>query len=147
MKIILLKDVGGVGQQGMVKDVADGYGLNFLIARGLAIQATPQKIAEHSKRISTEKAEAQAKDAQLVDAVHKLDGARVVMKAKANAQGHLFKGIHKKELADTLLDAAFALDPDTILVAGNAIKEVGEHVVHIAVGGAEAAITLVVESL
>lgn len=42
MKVILLKDVGGVGQHGEIKDVADGYAMNFLIGRGLAQQATPE---------------------------------------------------------------------------------------------------------
>ena len=47
MKVIFLKDVAKVGQHGKMKDVADGYALNFLIPRGLAIQATPDKVAAH----------------------------------------------------------------------------------------------------
>ena len=47
MKIIFLKDVKGVGQRDALKDVSDGYALNFLIPQGLAVQATPDKIAAH----------------------------------------------------------------------------------------------------
>ena len=47
MKVIFTKDVGGVGVRGTVKDVSDGYAQNFLIARGLAEQATTEKLAAH----------------------------------------------------------------------------------------------------
>ena len=40
MKIILLSDVKKVGKKGEVKNVADGYAMNFLIARGLAVKAS-----------------------------------------------------------------------------------------------------------
>jgi hypothetical protein len=49
MKVLFKKDVGGVGQRGTIKDVSDGYALNFLIPQGLAEQATPEKIATHQK--------------------------------------------------------------------------------------------------
>ncbi|MBI1998931.1 MAG: 50S ribosomal protein L9, partial [Parcubacteria group bacterium] len=44
MKIILKEDVRGVGRKGEAKNVADGYGRNFLIARGKAEIATPQAV-------------------------------------------------------------------------------------------------------
>ena len=50
MKVIFLKDVGGVGQRGSIKEVSDGYAMNFLIAQGLAVQATPEKVAAHARQ-------------------------------------------------------------------------------------------------
>jgi large subunit ribosomal protein L9 len=40
MKVLLTKDVKGVGKTGEIKEVADGYGKNFLIGKGLALAAT-----------------------------------------------------------------------------------------------------------
>ena len=52
MKIVLLKDVAGVGQKNDVQSVSDGYALNFLIPKKLAVAGTPKAIA-HAKRLES----------------------------------------------------------------------------------------------
>ena len=49
MKVILLKDVKGVGKKGETKDVNDGYASNFLIPRGLAVVSTKGSQAQLQK--------------------------------------------------------------------------------------------------
>ena len=46
MKVLLIKDVKNVGKAGEIKEVKDGYGRNFLVAKGLAKIATPEVVAE-----------------------------------------------------------------------------------------------------
>ena len=58
MKVILLNDVPKLGKKGEIKEVADGYGRNFLIARGLAVMNT-----DASKKILNE----QKKQEELLD--------------------------------------------------------------------------------
>lgn len=48
MKVLLIKDVKTLGKAGEIKEVADGYGKNFLIGKGLALQATNEVIAKHN---------------------------------------------------------------------------------------------------
>ena len=50
MKVILTKEVAGLGHSGEVKEVADGYARNFLMLRGLAEMATPEKIEQLAKQ-------------------------------------------------------------------------------------------------
>ncbi|HZF70539.1 50S ribosomal protein L9, partial [Sulfuricurvum sp.] len=47
MKVLLTKDVKGVGKTGEIKDVADGYGKNFLIGKGLAFAATHEVLKKY----------------------------------------------------------------------------------------------------
>lgn len=148
MKVIFLKDVGGVGKRDEVKEVADGYGQNFLIARGLAVQATPEKVVALTKRLEMREQSSAEENATLAAQIKAADGKRVVVKAKANEQGHLFKGIKKEDAAEKIADAFGGLiDAASIAeLAPSVIKEVGEYVVYLAGAGAEATVNFVVEA-
>jgi large subunit ribosomal protein L9 len=143
MKVLFLKNVGGVGQAGTMKEVADGYAFNFLIARGLAVQATPKRLAEYEAK-RKEEGEAHAKElAELAATVQSLEGTRVEMKVRATEKGGLFKSITvadiKKALGKNIAEEAIQL--------AKPIKEIGEHNIKISAAGAESTITLVVASL
>ena len=60
MRVLLIKDVKNVGKKGEIKEVKDGYGRNFLVARGLAKIATDEVVAqwrEEQERIAAMEAE------------------------------------------------------------------------------------------
>lgn len=80
MKVILLQDVKKLGKKGDIKDVADGYGRNFLIARGLAVVESAA-----SKKILDE----QNKKAQELDAQNRVEANE--LKAKIEAKTFEFK--------------------------------------------------------
>ena len=148
MKVIFLKDVGGAGKAGDVKEVANGYAFNFLIARSLAVQATPEALRKHrtnAERSAETRAETEKK---LSVAILSAEGKRIVIKARANEQGRLFKGIRKEDVAHELANAFGSLiTGDTIQGFEEAIHDVGEHTIRVAAGGAEATVCLVVEAV
>jgi len=147
MKVIFLKDVGGVGRRGEVKDVADGYALNSLIPRGLAQQATKETVATAHKRQEAEQVRAHDRQEQTKAALRELNHKRVVIRERANEQGHLFKKIKKEDIADQLSrDSSADIEPDMITMAEKYIKETGEHVVRVTAEGTEAVITVVIEA-
>lgn len=146
MKVILIKDVRGVGRKNEVREVSDGYAFNMLIPQGVAIQATPEKVVEYKRRAAEMVAQAGERNATLAAQLQSLDGTRIDMPVKANAQGHLFKGLTKKDVAEKIVDVAGAVDVGMIIDFAGAIKEVGEHVIHMAGGGVEIALTLAVHA-
>ena len=146
MKVVFLKDVGGVGKKDSVKDISDGYALNFLIPQGLAVQATPEKLAEVEKRQKHEKESVDTRSKQLATQLQTLDGKRVVVRANANKDGHLYKGLRREDIAGELMNFASGLDPSMIIDLVGPLKEVGEYVIHVAAAGAEAAVTIAVEA-
>ena len=148
MKVIFLKDVAKLGQKGSIKEVSDGYALNFLIPQGLALHATPDKVAAHEKLQSLNAESKAAQKLKLASELKKLDGKRLVIKAKANEKGHLFKGVKKGDVADALAEfASFPITEPMINGLGAVIKEAGEHVVHVVGAGVDVAVSIVVEGI
>ena len=143
MKVLFLKDVGGVGQAGKIKDVADGYAMNFLIARGMAVQATPEKVAAHAAATKRE-GEAHAREqAELAKAVQALEGARIEMKVRATDKGGLFKSITVSDIQKSLKVAI----PESAITLPKPIKEVGEHPIKIKTAGVSAEIIVDIKGL
>jgi large subunit ribosomal protein L9 len=142
----LKKDVGGVGTRDSVREVSDGYALNFLIPRALAEQATPEKVAALDSRKKKESAEHAEQAKQTADTLTRLNGARIVVEAKANEKGRLFKGINKKDVAEKIADTYQGVGPDMVEL-DDPIVEVGEYAVRLTKDGAEAVIQFVVEAM
>ena len=145
MKVILLKDVAKVGQQGSVKEVSDGYALNFLIGRGLAVQATPEKIASHE---ATQKREGEARavaQKALAVAVKSLEGARIEITVRATEKGGLFRSIAVADIVKAIADERKIAIPEDTVVLPQSLKQTGEHKVLVQGGDAKAQITLVIK--
>lgn len=141
-----MKDVAKIGKKYDVKDVADGYALNFLIPHGRAKVAT----AEALKKIDALKAELDAERKVQEDLIaknlHEIDGKEVRLAAKVNEKGHLFAALHATDIVAAVKDSLGAdVAPDFIAMNGH-IKEAGEHAIEIKAAGKSAKIKLVVEA-
>jgi large subunit ribosomal protein L9 len=127
MKVILTKDVEGLGHKGDVVDVADGYARNYLVPRSLAVHATrgAMKQAEGLQR-AREEAVRKAK-AEAQDIVGPLAGQRVVVAARSADEGKLFGSIGVKDIAAAIEKfTGFSVDADPIKLDAP-IKEIGLH--------------------
>jgi large subunit ribosomal protein L9 len=131
MKVILLKDVKGVGQHGEVKTVADGYAVNKLLPMKLAEPATEEKIKQfEAKRIEHEAAIAKEEE-QTSSKIKSLNGKKVSITAKATEKGCLFKGVIEKDIAKAILSGHSIEIPVDLITIDEPIKTVGEHEVKI----------------
>ncbi|HBI86018.1 MAG TPA: 50S ribosomal protein L9 [Ruminococcus sp.] len=127
MKVILLQDVKGTGKKGDVKNVSDGYARNFLIGKGLAVEATPANInklegqkASQQHKIDVAKQEAEAQAARLKD-------KKITIRAKAGQGGRLFGAITPGNVADAIAEQiGFAVDKRKITVSGE-MKNAGDY--------------------
>ena len=146
MKIILLKDVVNVGQKGTVKEVSDGYALNFLVARGLAEQATVEKITALQAIQEREASERAKETAALGASVQSLEGKRVEIKARATEKGGLFKSIGAFDIVRALKEQTEKNIPVEGIHLAKPIKEVGEHAVEIVSGDAKAHVIVAVKA-
>ena len=102
MKVIFLQDVKGSGKKGDVKEVADGYARNFLIGKGLAVEATAKNMSDLAGKKSSEQHKADVAKQEALDAAAKIKGKTVVCKSKAGQGGKLFGSITPANVADLI---------------------------------------------
>ncbi len=138
MKVILLKDVQKVGKKFDVKDVADGYALNFLIPQGKAKTATPDGLAKVESLKAYAEGERKIQEDLLAKNLHEIDGKSIQIKEKANDKGHLFGSLHKERIAEILSETIHSSIEPSFVVLNKPIKEVGEHEVVIEAQGKKA---------
>ena len=134
MKEIWLQNIKGVGGIGDIKNVADGYGRNFLLANKLAKIATDgtMKEAEFLKK------KGEAEDKIVVEKAKEVaDKAKDIVlefTKKASKTGKLFASLTKEEVAESLSKAIGGkIDPKNIDFKehGEHIKQEGEHLVEV----------------
>ncbi len=102
MKVIFLQDVKGSGKKGEIKNVADGYAKNFLINKGLAVEANAKNMNTlHGQQASAQhKKDVEIQNAEDVKAV--IHGKKVVAAAKAGSNGKLFGSITTGNIAELI---------------------------------------------
>lgn len=102
MKVLLIKDVKGLGKAGEVKEVKDGYGNNFLIGKGFAKAATTEVLGKFEADKRREAEEERYEIESLNSLANTLKGVRVKVIKQVGANGALFGSITKDEVADAL---------------------------------------------
>lgn len=145
MKVLLLQDIKAVGRKGEVKQVADGFALNNLIPRRVALEATPNVIKKHEEeaKIKLEQEKVQRELARETFAT--LAQRPLVIKGKANEKGSLFASIHAGDIINALKsDRNINLNPEWVEL-GKPIKEVGNHKVKLKVFDLTSDLQVVVE--
>src|SRR5258708_2520757 len=115
MKVVLLKDVPKIGKKHEVRNVADGYAINFLFPQRLAQPATPKLLAEIEQLGLKNKAQAEINSALFAKHLKTLEEKPIVIFGKANEQGHLFAGIHKETVLQAIWEkAGIEVPPDLL---------------------------------
>jgi large subunit ribosomal protein L9 len=131
MKLILTREISGLGLPGDIVEVADGYGRNYLVPRGAAISWT--KGAE--RQISQIKRAQDAREIRGLDHARELkaelEGLSVTLNARAGTGGKLFGSITQSDIADAVKAAGGPLvDKKRVHLPGH-IKTTGAHTVTI----------------
>jgi len=147
MKVIFLKDVPRVGKRHEIKDVNDGYALNFLLPRKLVDIATPKAVAELETRKKELIVEKKVQEDLLNRNLEELKGKTIHMKVKANDKGSLFSAIHKKEILEAMQrEHKATLSAESVLI-DKPIKEVGEFDIPVEVNKKKSSFKLIIEAL
>jgi len=131
MKVILQKEVAKLGAPGDLVNVADGYARNFLVPRGLAIQATKGAVrqSDNLKRAHEERVAKARKEAEVV--AERLSGTTLRLTHRAGGEGKLFGSITAQELAEELEKQAGEPVDRRSISLDEPIRSIGSHEVQV----------------
>ena len=102
MKVILLSDVKKVGKKGEMKEVADGYGRNFLVAKGLAVEATKKSLEVLSEQNEADKEKEKQLEKEANALKEKLAKMTLEFKVKTGTGGRVFGNVSSKQVVEQL---------------------------------------------
>ena len=131
MRVILKAEVRGLGRTGEIKDVADGYARNYLLPKGLAIEATGGELKVLAQERQTEKTRKDRAHQDAEELAKRLGQVTLVFKLKAGDQGKTFGSVTAKEVADSLEKEAKAEIDKTKIILHEPLRSLGIHKVEV----------------
>jgi large subunit ribosomal protein L9 len=146
MKVILNQDIIGLGEEGDIKDVADGYARNFLLPKKLAVPHTREFLVtlEH-KRASIEKRK-ETKRLEATSLKERLEAEEIRFSVPAGENGKLFGSVNNTNVAVELEKKGFSIEKKRIEIPDHTIRTVGTYKIRIRLyDKEEATVKLVVE--
>jgi large subunit ribosomal protein L9 len=147
MKVILLKEVQGLGQVGDVKDVSDGYARNFLLPKQLVTPATTSALANLKQHVAAERRKAEKIEAAHQALAEQLAEITLTFQARAGKGGRLYGSITSQDIAEALKSQnGISIDRRSIELP-EPLRAVGTYEVPVHVSaGKSPKLTVVVES-
>ncbi len=131
MKVILNVDVKSLGEEGDVKNVANGYARNFLLPRNLAVPYNDATVAYFETRKAEIEARKEQKRKDSASLKEKLEANAVEIFMPAAANGKLYGAVTTHVVAETLAKLGYDIERKRIDMAGIAIKTVGNYKISI----------------
>ncbi|MFA6324792.1 MAG: 50S ribosomal protein L9 [Candidatus Paceibacterota bacterium] len=147
MKVIFLKDVQRVGKKNDIKEVNDGYAINFLFPNKLAEMATPQAVSALEKRQKEIIVEREIQEDLLMKNLEQIKGKVITIKGNANEKGSLFSAINKKQIKEELEKEHKIEIGEDFIVLEKPIKEVGEFEIPIEIKNKKSSFQLRIEKI
>ena len=125
MEIILKQDVPNLGYKDDIVNVKNGYALNYLIPKGIAVTATGSTLKAHNEilRQRAHKEEKIKQEAQQI--AETLKGVTLSIGAKTSTKGKIFGSVNAIQIAEALQEKGFSIDRKNITFKEDLIKEVG----------------------
>ena len=133
MKVLLIKDVKSLGKAGEIKEVKDGYGQNFLVAKGLAKIATPEVVEQW-------KAQKEQEERELKEELTRLQAEKITLEAaeikieKPIAPVGIKGSVGNGDIAEAVLDQLGIEIDKKHIVLKKPLKSTGIHAVDAKLG-------------
>jgi large subunit ribosomal protein L9 len=130
MKVIFLTDVKGQGKKNEIKEVSNGYAQNFLIKKGLALQATDNNISKVSRKVNEQALEESLLVKELEDVKRKLEKEKFEFSVKVGEHDKMFGTISIKQIKEKINNLGYKIEKQNIKL-DHPIDSLGIHNVEV----------------
>ena len=127
MKVLLLQDVKGKGKKDTIVDVSDGYARNFLLPKGVAVEADAKIMNDYKNKQAAKKHHEEMEKQAAKETVEKLAGLVVKILATAGADGRFYGSVTTKDIAEELEKKHGITVDKRKIVLDDAIKAFGSY--------------------
>lgn len=127
MKVLLLQDVKGKGKKDTIVDVSDGYARNFLLPKGIAVEADAKIMNDYKNKQAAKKHHEEMEKQAAKETAEKLAGFVVKIFATAGADGRFYGSVTAKDIAEELEKQHGITVDKRKIVLDDAIKAFGSY--------------------
>ncbi len=127
MKVIFLQDVPNVAQAGEIKEVANGYGRNFLFPKKLALLASSSASSVIKAQHQIKTSDQAQIETELVELANQLEGREVNLKARVGAKDRLYGSITNADIAGELESTAGLVVDKRKIELAEPIRQLGSY--------------------
>lgn len=135
MKVVLTKDITGVGRKGEIKEFSDGYARNFLLSKGHAQIATPQVLSRLTNEAKQKAVSEQKQMEQTRQLKNQLEKKIFTIEVKVGDSGQIFGAIREKDVIERIQEKINVAFEKHQISLPKKMKELGEHQIEIKLGG------------
>ncbi len=131
MKVVFLQDVTNVARAGEIKEVASGYGRNFLIPKKLALLANSSALSTIKTQLKTEASSQVQTEDRLAEMAQQLEGKEITLKARVGAKDRLYGSITSADIASELQNTSGVVIDKRKIELADPIRQLGSYEVAI----------------
>jgi len=131
MEIILKQDIPNLGYKDEIIKVKDGYARNYLIPKGLAVNATGSERKKHAENVKQRAHKETKLKEEALEIAEKLKTVELTIGAKTSSKGKIFGSVNTIQVAESLKEKGFEIDRKNITFKEEIIKEVGKYTAHV----------------
>jgi large subunit ribosomal protein L9 len=127
MEVILKQDIKGLGYKDDKVTVANGYGRNFLLPKGMATLATESAKKMHAEILKQRAFKEDKFRKEATANAEKLSAVNIKVGAKAGESGKIFGSVTTIQIADALVKAGYPVERKNIEITEDTIKQLGTY--------------------
>ena len=130
MKVIFIKDLKNQGKKNEIKEVSDGYAINYLIKNGYAVKYTKSSGNKLDVQMANDKLNEERNIKTATEVKNKMEKEVLMFEVQTGKDGKVFGSVSSKQICDKLDSLGYKVDKKNIIIDGS-LSSLGSYFVDV----------------